>query len=336
MQVEQVEREVLRHRARTASAAAPRRWRGRCRAQPMPEVDAAGVQRLEHGELLGDDERRVVRQHHAAASRRGCGACEQQMRDAAPTALVLATVPHVVVLARPRSARPERVGAGRAWWCSAERSALVFPSLTMARSSADSLKRAAPGHAYIRPRWMPPWSPARSVAVAGAAFGRSDAATALHLASGATSCYGTVRDKAKAAKLLAMAEERGVEVLLVELEVTDDESVRRGMAEVLGRAGHVDVLGEQRGRRGHRRRRGHRPATYLELMNINLCGAVRCIQAVLPSMRERRRGAIVNVTSIAGSDRRARAIALRHLEVGVRGPRARGWPRSWHRSASAS
>ena len=125
-------------------------------------------------------------------------------------------------------------------------------------------------------------------------------ATALHLAEQGHLVYGTVRDKAKATKLLAMAEERGVEVLLVELEVTDDESVRRGMAEVLDAAGHVDVLVNNAGVGGTGVVEDTDPATYLELMNINLCGAVRCIQAVLPGMRERRRGAIVNVTSIAG------------------------------------
>jgi NAD(P)-dependent dehydrogenase (short-subunit alcohol dehydrogenase family) len=39
---------------------------------------------------------------------------------------------------------------------------------------------------------------------------------------------------------------------------------------------------------------------YLDVMNVNLCGAVRCLQQVLPGMRERRQGAIVNITSIAG------------------------------------
>ena len=42
------------------------------------------------------------------------------------------------------------------------------------------------------------------------------------------------------------------------------------------------------------------PALYLDVMNVNLCGAVRCLQAVLPQMRERGSGAIVNITSIAG------------------------------------
>ena len=42
------------------------------------------------------------------------------------------------------------------------------------------------------------------------------------------------------------------------------------------------------------------PELYLDVMNVNLCGAVRCLKAVLPGMRERRSGAIVNITSIAG------------------------------------
>ena len=54
-----------------ASSAAPQGERGElvgARRTPDPEVDPSGVQRLEHPELLGDRERRMVRQHHAAGA----------------------------------------------------------------------------------------------------------------------------------------------------------------------------------------------------------------------------------------------------------------------------
>lgn len=35
-------------------------------------------------------------------------------------------------------------------------------------------------------------------------------------------------------------------------------------------------------------------------MNVNLCGAVRCLQQVLPGMRQRGHGTIINVTSVVG------------------------------------
>jgi NAD(P)-dependent dehydrogenase (short-subunit alcohol dehydrogenase family) len=139
-----------------------------------------------------------------------------------------------------------------------------------------------------------------SVAVITGANSGIGRATAIHLAAMGFSVVGTVRDRGRATKLGAMATDRGVEVELVELDVADDESVRRGFEQILDRTGRVDVLVNNAGVGGNGVVEETPPSDYLDVMNINLCGAVRCTQAVLPGMRERRSGAIVNITSLAG------------------------------------
>jgi NAD(P)-dependent dehydrogenase (short-subunit alcohol dehydrogenase family) len=125
-------------------------------------------------------------------------------------------------------------------------------------------------------------------------------AIAIHLAAQGHTVYGTVRSVGKAAKLEAMAAERGVTVSLVELDVASDESVRNGFERILDEAGKVDVLVNNAGVGGNAVAEECPTSLYLEVMNVNVCGAVRCIQAVLPGMRERRSGAIVNITSVTG------------------------------------
>jgi NAD(P)-dependent dehydrogenase (short-subunit alcohol dehydrogenase family) len=125
-------------------------------------------------------------------------------------------------------------------------------------------------------------------------------ASAIHLASLGHEVWGSVRSRDKAAKLMAMAAEAGVEVHLVEFDVADDESVSRGIAEVLEAAGRVDVLVNNAGVGGNAVAEECSTQMYLDVMNVNLCGAVRCAQAVLPQMRERGSGTIVNVSSVVG------------------------------------
>ena len=140
-------------------------------------------------------------------------------------------------------------------------------------------------------------APVTVVTGANSGIGR---ATAIHLAAHGHTVYGTVRATAKVDKLRAMAEQAGVEVPLVELDVADDASVRDGFAELLERAGRVDHLVNNAGVGGNGVTEETPPSAYLDVMNVNLCGAVRCIQAVLPQMRERGAGTIVNITSVTG------------------------------------
>ncbi len=126
-------------------------------------------------------------------------------------------------------------------------------------------------------------------------------ATAIHLAKQGHAVYGTVRSVDKAGKLQSMSADAGVEINLVELDVANDESVRAGFARILEETnGVVDVLVNNAGVGGNAVAEECRTSTYLDIMNVNLCGAVRCLQQVLPGMRSRHSGAIVNITSIAG------------------------------------
>ena len=126
-------------------------------------------------------------------------------------------------------------------------------------------------------------------------------ATAIHLAAQGHVVFGTVRSLDKAGKLLAMATAAGVDINLVELDVASDESVRDGFADILRATdGVVDVLVNNAGVGGNAVVEECPPSVHLEVMNVNLCGAVRCLQQVLPGMRQRGHGTIINVTSVVG------------------------------------
>jgi NAD(P)-dependent dehydrogenase (short-subunit alcohol dehydrogenase family) len=139
-----------------------------------------------------------------------------------------------------------------------------------------------------------------NVAVVTGANSGIGRATAIHLATKGLTVYGTVRSVGKADKLRAMAADAGVQVELVELDVADDESVAHGFAQILARVETVDLLVNNAGV-GPIAVAEHCPTSlYLDTVNVNLCGPVRCTQAVLPGMRARRRGCIVNIGSFTG------------------------------------
>lgn len=141
----------------------------------------------------------------------------------------------------------------------------------------------------------------RQVAVVTGANSGIGRATAIHLAANGFDVYGTVRSLTKADKLNVMAAERGVSIDLVEADVASDDSVRAGFGEIFAASGgRVDVLVNNAGVGGNAVAEECPPSMYLDIMNINLCGGVRCLQEVLPQMRERGSGCIINVTSVTG------------------------------------
>lgn len=132
---------------------------------------------------------------------------------------------------------------------------------------------------------------------ANSGIGRS---IAIHLATQGHRVVGTVRSMAKADKLLAMAETAGVTVHLTEIDIANDTSVSDGFARILADHGRIDHLVNNAGVGGNGTVEESSTATILDVMNVDLCGAVRCVQAVLPQMRDRGSGTIVNITSVTG------------------------------------
>ena len=137
------------------------------------------------------------------------------------------------------------------------------------------------------------------IVVTGANSGIGRAA-AIHLAAAGHTVYGAMRDLAKGDKLAALADAAGARVHPVAVDVSDDDSVRSGFAEVLGREGHVDVLVNNAGLGLNAVVEEVDIDEAKAVFDVNYFGIIRCAQAVLPTMRERRSGTIVNVSSIAG------------------------------------
>lgn len=104
--------------------------------------------------------------------------------------------------------------------------------------------------------------------------------------------FGTVRSIARTAPV------DGVE--LIEMDVRDDASVRAGIQTIVERAARIDVLVNNAGTSLIGAVEETSVAEAAALFDTNVFSIVRTVQAVLPHMRARRAGRIVNVSSVLG------------------------------------
>jgi len=88
---------------------------------------------------------------------------------------------------------------------------------------------------------------------------------------------------------------------MVQLDITSDQSVKESVSTILQKGGRIDVLVNNAGQA----QTGGLEETSIEEakahFDSNFFGAVRMVNAVLPDMRRRRRGRIINLASLAAT-----------------------------------
>lgn len=120
--------------------------------------------------------------------------------------------------------------------------------------------------------------------------------TAITLARRGHRVLATMRTPAKGEAMAKLAADEGLDLRVVALDVNDQESVDRA----IGEAGPIDVLVNNAGVEVKGAIEEITDALARDQFETNVFGLLRLLRAVLPQMRERNAGVIVNIGSIAG------------------------------------
>lgn len=138
------------------------------------------------------------------------------------------------------------------------------------------------------------------VAIVTGSSGGIGFSTAVMLARNDFYTYASMRNLAKRNAIEEIAKRENLPLQAIQLDVTDDKSVKEAINKVLEEKKTIDVLVNNA---------GYGLIGCVEDVSIeevkaqfetNLFGVIRVTQAVLPVMRKQKHGVIINVSSIAG------------------------------------
>ena len=125
-------------------------------------------------------------------------------------------------------------------------------------------------------------------------------ATALAFGRAGHKVYATMRQPTRAPDLGQIAAREKLPITISAMNVDSDGSVKEGIDRILEEDGRLDVLVNNAGIERTGSVEELPLSEFRAVMETNYFGAIRCIQAVLPTMRRRRSGCIINMSSIAG------------------------------------
>lgn len=138
-----------------------------------------------------------------------------------------------------------------------------------------------------------------TVLVTGTSTGIGNA-TALHLARAGYDVFATMRRPDKHPDLRQAAEKESLNLHVLQQDVTDPASNQSVVDEVTALGGQIDILVNNAGKGGASSLEEIPMEELRDVFETNFFGAIDLTQKVVPQMRERRSGCIVNVTSVAG------------------------------------
>jgi NAD(P)-dependent dehydrogenase (short-subunit alcohol dehydrogenase family) len=138
----------------------------------------------------------------------------------------------------------------------------------------------------------------KNVLITGASSGFGKA-TALYLARQGHTIVATSRSHARLDDLAVLARQEALKISTRTIDISDPTSVTKNVPAILSEVGHLDVLVNNA---GYSLWGCWESLTLDEVRSqftTNFFGHLTMIQAVLPHMRERRKGLIINVGSMA-------------------------------------
>jgi NADP-dependent 3-hydroxy acid dehydrogenase YdfG len=136
-------------------------------------------------------------------------------------------------------------------------------------------------------------------AITGASSGIGEA-TAVELAGEGAEVALGARRKDRLDALVERIEADGGRALAVEADIADEEQAQGFVTKAAAELGGLDILVNNAGVMLLGPLEGADTAEWRRMVDVNVLGLLYCTHAALPLMRERGRGHIVNVSSVAG------------------------------------
>ena len=124
--------------------------------------------------------------------------------------------------------------------------------------------------------------------------------TALAFARKGYKVYATMRNPQGATVLQKINKDESLGIMMMAMDVNSDESVSNCMGQIQKENGAVDVIVNNAGIERHGAIEEMGISVFKEVMETNYFGVIRCVKAVLPLMRKKKNGCILNVASVSG------------------------------------